>query len=296
MRKLAILGFICLTQVFGEDKTATTFRSTCFSNVCIGDDLDKVIQAQPHWVTAHIKSSGDDQGVIHLRDLTDVRKKYTAVISRSYHDLSAADLGKLADNFLDGGYAGEPAPYTRLMESLAKNRSPFLVADSTVLPILKHATLCGLLPVHGVFLSESGLYTGVLMLPVDSKLTVVQMKRLFDLHIPVNAAEADKEQIIFGRVADLVKQIDAKYGTHWDTSESGSVQNESKAVGDDIEASLALDRNPLGRRERDIEPLMSLSRRDFENSAWQSMKWSLDDSLAAAKGCEVKAKAAVVIE
>jgi len=294
MRKLVILGFLCLIPAFAEDKTATTFKSTCFSNVCIGDDLEKVIEAQPHWVTAHIKSSGDDQAVIHLRDLTDVRKKYAAVISKSYHDLSAADLGRLAENFVDGGYTGEPMPYTRLMDSLAKSRSPFIVADATVLPILKSTTLCGLLPVHGVFLSESGLYTGVLMLPVDSKLTVVQMKRLFDLHIPVDAAEANKEQITFDRVADLVKQIDAKYGTHWDTSESGSVQNESRAATDDIEASLSLDRNPLGRRERDIEPLMSLSRRDFENSAWQSMKWSLDDSLAAAKGCEVKAKAVVI--
>ncbi|MBZ5590889.1 MAG: hypothetical protein LAP39_01535 [Acidobacteriia bacterium] len=296
MKKLAILALICLAQTFAEDNTATTFRSTCFSNVCIGDDLDKVMQAQPHWLTAHIKSSDDDQAVIHLRDLTAVRKKYGAVISKSYHDLNAADLAKLSDNFLDGGYTGEAAPYTRLMESLAKEKSPFIVADSSVLPILKKATLCGLLPVHGVFVSESGLYTGVLMLPVAGKLTVVQMKRLFDLHIPVDAPDAEKEHIIFDRVADMVKQIDAKYGTHWDTSESGAVQNESRAVGDDIEASLTLDRNSLGRRAREIEPLMSLYRRDFENSAWQSTKWSLDDSLAATKGCEVKAKALVAIE
>ena len=136
MKKSAILVLVCLTQVFAEDKTAVTFRSTCFSNVCIGDDLDKLIQAQPHWVTAHIKSSDDDKAVVHLRDLTDQRKKYAAVIGKAYHDLSAADLETLAGNFLDSGYAGEPATYSRLMDTLVRDRASFLVADSTVIPIL----------------------------------------------------------------------------------------------------------------------------------------------------------------
>jgi hypothetical protein len=175
MKKSAILVLVFLSQVFAEDKSAVTFRSTCFSNVCIGDDIDKIIQAQPHWATAHLKSSDEGKGVIHLRDLADQRKKYAAIIGRAYHDLSAADLETLAGNFLDRGYAGEPAPYSRLMDSLVRDKASFLVADSTVLPILQKATLCGLLPVHGVFVSESGLYTGALLLPVNGKYTVVQM-------------------------------------------------------------------------------------------------------------------------
>ncbi len=287
MKKSAILFLVCFTQVFAEDKTAVTFRSTCFSNVCIGDDVDKLMQTQPHWVTTHIKSSDDDKAVIHLRDLTDQRKKYAAVISKAYRGLSAADLEILAGNFLDGGYAGEPAPYSRLMDSLVRDKSAFIVADSTVLPILKKASLCGLLPVHGAFISESGLYTGALILPVNGKYTVVQMKRLFDLHIPNDADEAQKERITFDQVTDLVKQIDAKYGTHWDTSESGAIQNESKAMGDDIGATLTLDQSSVGRQRRQIEPLMTIFRRDFDNLVWQS--------LPAAQGCEAK-KRAVVIE
>jgi hypothetical protein len=173
------------------------------------------------------------------------------------------------------------------MDSLVRDRSAFIVADSTVLPILKKATLCGLLPVHGVFISESGLYTGALILPVSGKYTVVQMKRLFDLHIPNDADEAQKERITFDQVTDLVKQIDAKYGTHWDTSESGAIQNESKAMGDDIGATLTLDQSSVGRQRRQIEPLMTIFRRDFDNLVWQS--------LPAAQGCEAK-KRAVVIE
>jgi hypothetical protein len=286
MMKSAILVLVCLTQVFAEDKTAVTFRSTCFSSVCIGDDVDKLIQAQPHWVTTHIKSSDDDKAVIHLRDLTDQRKKYAAVIGKAYHDLSAADLEILAGNFLDGGYAGEAAPYSRLMDSLVRDRSAFIVADSTVLPILKKATLCGLLPVYGVFVSESGLYTGALILPVNGKYTVVQMKRLFELHIPNDADEAQKERTTFDQVTDLVKQIDAKYGTHWDTSESGAIQNESKAMGDDIGATLTLDQSSHSRQRR-IEPMMTLFRRDFDNLVWQGP--------LVAQGCEAK-KRAVVIE
>jgi hypothetical protein len=287
MKKSAILVLVCLASVFAEDKdkTATTFRSTCFSSVCIGDDLEKLIQAQPHWVTTHIKSS-DDKAVIHLRDMAEERKKYAAVIGNAYHDLSAADLETVAGNFLDSGYAGEPVPYSRLMDSLVRDKTSFIVADSIVLPILRKTTLCGLLQVHGVFVSESGLYTGVLILPVNGKYTVVQMKRLFDLHIPNDADETQKERITFDQVTDLVKQIDAKFGTHWDTSESGAIQNESKAMGDDIEAILTLDQSSRGRQRR-IEPVMTLFRRDFNNLVWQS--------LPATQSCEVK-KRAVVIE
>jgi hypothetical protein len=285
MMKSAILVLVCLTQVFAEDKTAVTFRSTCFSSVCIGDNIDKLIQAQPHWVTSHIQSSDDDKAVIHLRDLTDQRKKYAAVIGKAYHDLSAADLEILAGNFLDGGYAGEAAPYSRLMDSLVRDRSPFIVADSTVLPILKKATLCGLLPVYGVFVSESGLYTGALILPVNGKYTVVQMKRLFELHIPNDADEAQKERTTFDQVTDLVKQIDAKYGTHWDTSESGAIQNESKAMGDDIAATLTLDQSSHSRQRR-IEPMMTMFRRDFDNLVWQGP--------LVAQGCEAKTRAVVI--
>ena len=287
MKKSAILVLVCFAHVFAEDKTAITFRSTCFSNVCIGDDIDKLIQAEPHWLNAHIKSSDDDKAVIHLRDLTDQRKKYEAVISKVYHDLTAADLEALAGNFLDNGYAGEPAPYSHLMDSLVREKASFIVADTTVLPILRKATLCGFLPVHGVFVSESGLYTGALMLPVNGKYTVVQMKRLFDLHIPNDADEAQKERITFNQVTDFVKQIDAKYGTHWDTSESGAIQNDSKAMGDDIGAILTLDQSVRGRQRRHIEPIMTIFRRDFDSLVLQS--------LPATQSCEAK-KRAVVIE
>ena len=285
MKKLAILVLVCLTQVFAEDKTAVTFRSTCFSNVCIGDDLDKLIQAQPHWVTAHIKSSDEDKGVVHLRDLTDQRKKYAMAIGKAYHDLSAADLETLAGNYLDSGYAGEPAPYSRLMDALVRDRASFLVVDSIVLPILQKATLCGLLPLHGVFVSESGLYTGVLLVPVNGKYAVVQMKRLFDLHIPNDADEAQKERITFDQVTDFVKQIDAKYGTHWDTSDSGAIQNESKAMGDEIGATLTLDQQSRARHRR-IEPMMTIFRRDFDNLVWQGP--------VAASSCEAKQRAVVI--
>ena len=285
MKKSAIAFLVFLTQVFAEDKTPVTFRSTCFSNVCIGDDLDKLIQAQPHWITAHIKSSDEDKGVVHLRDLADQRKKYTTIIGKAYHDLSAADLETLAGNFLDGGYAGERAPYSRLMDSLVRERASFLVADSAVLPILQKAALCGLLPVHGVFVSESGLYTGALLLPVNGKYTVVQMKRLFDLHIPNDADEAQKERITFDQVSDFVKQIDAKYGTHWDTSESGAIQNESKAIGDDVGATLTLDQQSRARQRR-IEPMMTIFRRDFDNLVWQGP--------VAAPACEAKQRAVVI--
>jgi hypothetical protein len=271
--------------VFAEDKTAVTFRSTCFSNVCIGDDIDKLIQAQPHWLTAHLKSSEEDKGVVHLRDLADQRKKYATAIGKAYHDLSTADLETLAGNFLDSGYAGEPAPYSRLMDSLVRDRASFLVADSTVLPILQKATLCGLLPVHGVFVSESGLYTGALLLPVNGKYTVVQMKRLFDLHIPNDADEMQKERITFDQVSDFVKQIDAKYGTHWDTSESGAIQNESKAMGDDIGATLTLDQQSRARHRR-IEPMMTIFRRDFDNLVWQGP--------VASPACEARQRAVVI--
>ena len=99
--------------------------------------------------------------------------------------------------------------------------------------------------------------------------------------------EAQKERITFDQVTDFVKQIDAKYGTHWDTSESGAIQNDSKAMGDDIGAILTLDQSMRGRQRRHIEPIMTIFRRDFDSLVLQR--------LPATQSCEAK-KRAVVIE
>jgi hypothetical protein len=111
------------------------------------------------------------------------------------------------------------------------------------------------------------------------------MKRLFDLHIPNDADEMQKERITFDQVSDFVKQIDAKYGTHWDTSESGAIQNESKAMGDDIGATLTLDQQSRARHRR-IEPMMTIFRRDFDNLVWQGP--------VASPACEARQRAVVI--
>ena len=301
-KRLAILGLsalLILPRVFAAAKTVESkipetkvdFKSTCFSDVCLGDDISKLTQGKHAWLTNHINTHGNDKNTVQLRELSEFRKKYAEVIGKSYHGLSAQDLEKLAKNFLDDGYSADPTYYGPLLESLARDRVSFLVADANVLSILEKAAVCGALPVHGVFVSESGLYTGILMMPVNGRLAVVQMKRLFNLHIPDDVTEAQRGRATFDQVTALVKQIDAKYGTQWDTSASGSISGQTKAVSDSVVAYLLLDDPSRGYR---VEPMMTLSSRDFDGLPLQTTKRYADESLAATQSCEVKAKAVTI--
>src|SRR5579863_549493 len=293
-KKTAMVGvsvLLSLIRVSAESKT--TFLSTCFSNVCIGDDIDKVIESQQQWVTLHLivhdkdQARQEDQRVFHLPETSQFLKKHADVLSTAFQNLSKEDLEALGSMFFDVSYTAKPTPYGRLIDLMLKERVSFLVVDSAVLSILSKVPVCGALPVHGVFVSESGLYTSVLMMPVNGKLTVVQMRRLFNLHIPDDVTEAQRDHTLFDQVATLAKQIDTKYGTQWATSESGTVLNQNRAESDTIAAYLRFHEVWRGGH-KDVEPVMTLCHRDFDTATLQRSKQFVDEALAASKTCEVK--------
>jgi len=289
---LAVLGLVSAMQMFAESKTA--FLSTCFSNICVGDDIERLMEAEPKWVTKHIKATDEGKSIIHLRDVSQLRKKYAAAIGASYHNLTDADLDRLSENFLEYGYSGAPTSYKRLMESLTRERVSYIAADSTALQMLSKASICGFLPVHGVFSSESGLYSGVLLVPVDGKLTVVQLQRIFDLHIPDEVTGAQKGKLTFEQVTAFVKQIDAKYGTQWDTSGKGSIPGKNRAAGEGIVANLTLDEIPMSNQKWLLQPMMTLTSESYENTSWQNLKPAVDGSLVSTRSCGVNIRAVAI--
>jgi hypothetical protein len=290
-KTLAVLGLVSALQMFGESKTA--FLSTCFSNICVGDDIERVMEAEPKWVTKHIKANDEGKSVVHLREVSQLRKKYSAVIGATYHNLSDTDLDRLAENFLDG-YSGEPTSYKRLMEPLTRERVAYLAADATALQMLSKASICGFLPIHGVFSSESGLYTSVLLVPVNGKLTVVQLQRIFDLHIPDDLTGAQKGKLTFEQVTAFVKQIDAKYGTQWDTSAKGSIPGKNRASGEGVVAYLTLDEIPMGNQKWLLQPVMTLTNESYESTSWQNLKPAVDESLASTRACGVNTRSVAI--
>jgi len=291
-KTLAVLGLVSALQMFGESKTV--FLSTCFSNICVGDDIERVMEAEPKWVTKHIRVTDEGKSIVHLREVSQLRKKYSAVIGATYHNLSDADLDRLAENFLDHGYSGEPSSYKRLMEPLTRERVAYIAADATALQMLSKASICGFLPVHGVFSSESGLYTSVLLVPVNGKLTVVQLQRIFDLHIPDDLTGAQKGKLTFEQVTAFVKQIDAKYGTQWDTSAKGSIPGKNRAAGEGVVAYLTLDEIPMGNQRWLLQPVMTLTNESYENTSWQNLKPAVDESLAATRTCGVNIRSVAI--
>src|SRR5215472_8183348 len=182
---VAASGVLLLAPAFAESKT--TFLSTCFSNVCIGDSIDKVLQSNLQWVTLHLPRSTsrqEDQSIVHLPQTTQALKQRRDTLTISYVGLSKDDLAVLSPYYFDASTTPKTTVYSRLIDLMLKERMSFLAADSGVLSSLARTTVCGALPVYGVFQSESGLYTSALLMPVNGKLTVVRLSRLFNLRIP----------------------------------------------------------------------------------------------------------------
>jgi hypothetical protein len=108
--------------------------------------------------------------------------------------------------------------------------------NNITLPILKRATtVCTALPiVFGIFRSESGHYTGVVLAPENGKLKVVKMSRRWMPSFPENATYEQKAQIAAQQLNELKKQIPEVYGGDWnmDAGLDGGGNKDRSVTGD----------------------------------------------------------------
>jgi hypothetical protein len=175
---------------------APQFRNKCFSNVCLGDDLDKVGSLNLVWMPESAQAGTDP------RNLREVRAAFRGLTEGEYKILAAATrFGAGARDKFVSSFIPDPAVH--------------LVLDNATVTALKRSSACSGLPVHGLFKSESGHYTSLVLLPEQGKLKVAKLARRWMLSVPAAATGAQRDQIINQQLNDLVKQVRETYGNSW---------------------------------------------------------------------------------
>ncbi len=172
------------------------FKTTCLSNVCLGDDLAKLAALSLTWLPEDKTSSTDP------RNLTELRAAFRGLSEPEYKTLAASTRFG----------AGVPDRYIR---SFVPDPVVHLVLTPAATAPLKRAAACGGMPVHGIFKSESGHYTSVILMPEDGKLKVVKVARRFMLGMPAEATDAQRGQVLQKQLNDLVTQVQTSYGGRW---------------------------------------------------------------------------------
>jgi hypothetical protein len=175
------------------------------------------------------------------------------------------------------------------------NLNGHVEVNAATLPILRKATTtCTAMPVHGVFLSESGHYTDLLLLSDNGRLRVVRTTRRWMPNFPSTATDQQKSQIADQQYTELVKQIDDVYGGNWVFDKYYVPPHSASARSDDA----------VGYFDyRDIvHPVLvfynatfsKFQRQSAVNGSpiqWSNVTASYERALANTPGCAVKAPA-----
>ena len=157
----------CMLTIFAvvglaQTTTTVTFKTECISNVCLGDDLAKLGKLNIAWLAekpqpTHAHSKFERTYPLNPQDLRDVQK--------GFHGLTDVEYKVLATSVGDPG----------ISDSNIAQFAPtvmHIVLQGTNMALLEKATACNGMPVHGIFKSESGHLTSVLLMSNNGKLAL----------------------------------------------------------------------------------------------------------------------------
>lgn len=279
------------------------FKSRCFSDVCLGDDLAKLSNLKIPWLGSELISAkkleqgvalgNENRGKEHTRSAKGVR--FVQIVDASYRGLSEADQVTLASALTPPftGFASD-LNYRMLVPSSGFD---YIVASAEVLNTMNRATVCAVLPALGVFRSESGYETSVLLVPENGKMAVARIARRWTLNVPGNASNVQQSQAISQQIAELRKQISETYGGHW--INQAAVSDDTVAYYDESDI-----RHPrLTLYTRSFAAYQLLYDGTFQTKAeqrdqnrgsveakihWGKVSEFMDAHLATMPGCEIK--------
>jgi hypothetical protein len=204
-----IVGLAASTQaqtIIRNQGATNGFKSTCFSNVCLGDDLTKIAGMKIVWLPEmrpENRRPGDWTPPVAPSVLKIVDTAFRGLSDSEKKTVAAAVPGPGAPSADDAQYFQDFVPMTM-----------HVVLNASVMGILKKATPCGALPIHGIFKSESGHFTSVLLLPTGGRLAVVRVSRRWAFSVPNGTAE-QQNQAISKQLTDLGAQLLDTHGGVW---------------------------------------------------------------------------------
>ena len=203
---------------------APLLKSRCLSGICIGDDIAKIAFAKTAWVPMTSVKEAIDRYTRNLAYGRGAQTGQTAksrmpkntremeLVSQVFRNLSESEATTLALHF------GTSRPFSTSGHEIFDANNPGLRGISVTtesIALLKKATVCALLPVLGMFRSESGYDTTVLMLPENGKYVVVGLHRFFEFKVPANATPQQSDSLYFEMYKALVDRLNESFGDYF---------------------------------------------------------------------------------
>jgi hypothetical protein len=261
------------------------FKSLCFSNVCLGDDLTKISALRiTSWFSEENQRKQPPtprSGVVYHQSAPRPRPVSPAnikMVQKAFLGLTEADYRVLASSVPSGG---------SLNQDIQLFLPPvlFVELNDATLPLLRKALTCTALPVHGIFKSESGHYTSVLLLSDHGKLRVVKTARKWMPAFQETTTDTQKAQISSQQLNELWKQIIETYGGDWHNN-GGTVQRTTNFTAKSDDAVAYFDTRDMAH------PVMTLYASAFSqftksNDPWDAVATGYEQTLASTPGCAV---------
>jgi hypothetical protein len=245
------------------------FKSTCFSDVCLGDDLNKIGGLKITWLSEATRNTRYHP--LNPQNVRDAQK--------AFRGLTDADYKVLAGSIYFSGTSDENI-------NIILPPIVHIEINDATLPILKKATTCtATLPVHGIFKSESGHYTSVLLLSDNGRLRVVKAARRWMPNFPATATDAQKDQMANQQLGELSQQINDAYGAFWH-ADGGTVNRTTNFSARSKDAVAYLDTRDMAH------PVMTFYTATFaafakSDSPWDAAIAGYERALANTPGCAV---------
>jgi len=272
------------TPVFKWSGPTIAFKSRCFSGVCLGDDAAKLSSLNIGWLGAARSAQGT---------------RFIQIVDAAYRGLSEVDQVTLAAALTPAfeGFTESPS-YRTLVPMGPGGGSDYIVLNANTVKALSKATLCAVLPALGIFKSESGHYTSVLMLPEDGKLAVVRIERQWILDVPQNASNVQQSQVVSQELKELSNQIGDVYVASWAANDHDNTTVE--AISEDTVAYFTWSDMTKPKLTFYSRALAAFQRqnRDYDQRFkwgggetgidWEKLSSFVNGTLSAAAGCEVK--------
>jgi hypothetical protein len=209
-----VVALIAVFAVVGSAQTtAAKPKTECISGVCLGADLKQIstlnipwLQKQQPLTKLRVAGRGNLQEtqrtLQEAQHLREVQNEFRGLTDQEYKVL-VASLYVAGGHNVDDIPSMEP-PYIRHFIIQAANT-----------PVFEKAVACNGVPLHGVFKSESGHLTGVLLMSDNGKYRVVRLIRQWALNAPANANSAQQNQVMLQQLQELYKQVQENYVGEW---------------------------------------------------------------------------------
>jgi len=282
----------------------------CLSSVCIGDDIEKISLARVTWIALPFVKENIDRYtrapniMRYQRDPKTGQSVKTAAprnqyipsfltpglsgssgvkadiaISQSFRGLTDNDVIRLALHVGTGGVGPSEATRHQIFNANDPGPDGIAITPESLALLRKPTAVCGTIPVLGMFRSESGYDTTVLLLPEDGKYVVVGIHRFYEFKVPDNTTPEQRSSLYSNMYRQLVDQLNDTFGNYFVAAAKnpyyagaplmavGTVVSDSEAVaylnsGEVKEPVFSLLKRSFAKFDKNLQPLSGIEQRN----------------------------------